>query len=144
MSEKDLIELIEWRMIGGQVGSDVGENFGFNLIIKSCEAFKTRHQGLPPDLRAPSPSCTNGGRRTLTAAGDRKDKALNERIDELLGQAPPERKQVVEAGEPWADAVLERLRDAYCGIEVGAAAAPRGRRRRAPSPAANGSRTRKS
>jgi hypothetical protein len=115
MNEKDLVELIEARMIGGQVGSDVGENFGFNLIIKACEAFKTRHQGLSPDLRAAITKLHEWRQKNMYGGGDRKDKALTERIDELLGQAPPERKQVVEAGEPWADAVLEALRDASAG-----------------------------
>jgi hypothetical protein len=107
LSDDDFAFLVAARAGDDHGARDVRGYFPIDGLIEASRAIRDS-RGLSPavrsalaDLRA---ECTND-----TGWGNREDKARVRAIDELLEQLPPERQELLERGEPWAEAVLDFL-----------------------------------
>src|SRR5262249_32959540 len=102
LSVNDYAALIEARSAAGRAGSNVREYFDTmpmldaaenlrqcvgmeNALRHAIEALKSEREGYYPN---------------------REEQKLNHRIEDMLGTAPADRKDLLEAGEPWAEAAI--------------------------------------
>jgi hypothetical protein len=113
LSDTDLADLIDARALPGQAGGDIEGCFRADDLIYAAENLIARG-GLTPTLRR-ALTALREERKRLTGWGSREEQARVRRIDDLLGETPPERKQILERGEPWAEAVLELLAKSMAG-----------------------------
>jgi hypothetical protein len=120
LTEQDLVDFVDSFLIGGQVGGDVQNYVGIDNVIDAAGKIIAR-QGLTPTLRDQLRKLRDW-RKSHIYYGSREEQARMRLLDDLLGETPPERHAILEAGEAWAEAAIKRVGEAewkallkYCG-----------------------------
>jgi hypothetical protein len=105
LTDEDYAALIDARGVDGEAGSDIQSYFPVNDLIRAADTLVAR-VGLTPALRR-----ALGDLRAERKAAyvTREEQARVRKLDDLLGETPAERKQILDRGEPWAEAVLDSL-----------------------------------
>jgi hypothetical protein len=109
ITDADLGELVLCRDLPDHAGQDVRHYFPIDALIGAAEGLIAR-QGMTPTLRRVLVALRDECKGRI-GWGNREEKARVLHLDDLLGEAPAERKQVLDRGEPWAEAVLDLLRE---------------------------------
>jgi hypothetical protein len=80
----------------------VTDAFKIDDVIRAAESLLKRVGTTPTVKRILSTLRDETKSHWIT----REERARLHRLDDLLGETPAERKQILDPGEPWADAVL--------------------------------------
>ncbi len=104
LTEQDLTDLVDSVHIEGRVGDNVDNHIGVENIVKIAEDLIARN-GLTPAVRKELERIREWRKSHYYA--NREEQTRRRHLDDILGEAPPDRHQVLEAGEAWAEAAMK-------------------------------------
>ena len=107
LTEAEMAEIVDARRAPGQAGSDVQTYFRIDDVIRAAEKLLER-AGFTTTVRDVLVALRDE-RRGMIGYGNRIERDRVRRLDDLLGETTDERKQLLDRGEPWADAVMDAV-----------------------------------
>jgi hypothetical protein len=108
LTEEEFAELVAARVGDDKSVDDVGNYFDVKGIVRAAERLVGR-RGLTAGVRA-AVSALRESRKAYVGSGNREEQARIAQLDDLLGETPPDRKAVLDGGEPWAEAAMGAIK----------------------------------
>ena len=124
LQAEDLANFVDSMLIGGLVGTDVADHLGIDNVLEAAQKIVMRDGLTAPVEKAIRK--LRDYRKEHIHYSSREEQARSRVIDDLLGETPPERHAILEAGEAWAEAAMKKAGEAkwekllrYCADSEG-------------------------